>query len=264
MSTHEQLGPRAVSRFDCLEQLDVLSDVGLLPRRLRASPCQQAATDVGDPERVEHADEGRVAGRRYDGVVEGPAGVVRRGGRPRGALGVDGPSEGGKVVVRAPLGCEPRDDRLEMEPCLEPLQDLGKPEVGHEEAAVHLELDEPVADETPERLADGASGDAERLRQLRLADARAGGEAAVDDHRPEFVVREADDRADAKRSGAHVTHLARAATARADVTPCLARLSRAVAANLVPPGRLRAPKPARFGQVGGAASWRFAAWPAWT
>ena len=110
-------------------------------------------------------------------------------------------AERGEVVVRPSLGREAREHGLEVEAGLEALEDAVEAEIRDEEAAVHLELDEPVADEPAERLPDGAARDPERVGELCLPDPRAGGEAAVDDHRAQLVVGEADDRAHAERAG---------------------------------------------------------------
>ena len=80
----------------------------------------------------------------------------------------------GEVVVRPALGREPREHGLEVEAGLEALENAVEPEVRDEEAAIHLELDEPVAGEPPQRLADGAARDPERVGELGLPDPRAG------------------------------------------------------------------------------------------
>ena len=126
---------------------------------------------------------------------------MRRRRGSRGALVLDRGAERGEVVVRPALGGEPREHGLEMEAGLEALENSVEPEVGDEEAAIHLELDEPVAGEPPQRLADGAAGDPERVGELSLPDPRARSDASVDDHRAELVVGETDDRAHAERAG---------------------------------------------------------------
>ena len=50
-----------------------------------------------------------------------------------------------EVGVHPALGSEPRDRRFEDKTCLQPLQHAVEPDVEDEEAAVDLELDEPVA-----------------------------------------------------------------------------------------------------------------------
>ena len=106
-----------------------------------------------------------------------------------------------QVVVGAPLGGQPGDERLEQQARLEPLEDAVETEVGDEEAAVHLEGDEPVAGEPTKRLAHRAARDPEGLGDLRLAHAGARSEPPVDDHRADLVVGEPDDRAHAERGG---------------------------------------------------------------
>ena len=184
----------------------MLGDVGLLPVGLRPAPCEKSPPDVGDPERVDEPDEGVVPRRLRDREMECPAGVVRGRSRARGALVVDRAPESGEILVRPSLGREAREDGLEVEADLEALEDAAEPEIGNEEAAVHLELDEPVADESAERLPHGAAGDAERVRQLCLPDPRTGGEAPVHDHRAQLVVGQPDDGAHAKRTGGRLAH----------------------------------------------------------
>ena len=101
----------------------------------------------------------------------------------------------------ASSGREPGDLGLEQQPGLEAVEDALEADVRDEEAAVHLEGDEPVAGEPPQRLADRAARDPERVGELRLADPRAGGEPAVDDHRAQLVVGETDDRPHPERAG---------------------------------------------------------------
>ena len=138
--------------------------------------------------------------------VERAARVVRGGGRPRRTLCSDRAAQRLEVRLVSPLRCEPGDAGLEQEPRLEPLEHVLEPDVGDEEAPVDLEVDEAVAREPPQRLAHRAARDAERVRELGLADPRPGPERAVDDHRAELVVGEPDDGADAERAGARLAH----------------------------------------------------------
>ena len=77
----------------------------------------------------------------------------------------------GIFFVGAPLGSESGDLGLEHEPYLEALAHLTEPEIGDEEAAVDLELDEPVPGQTAQRLAYRAARDAELVCELALAEA---------------------------------------------------------------------------------------------
>ena len=138
--------------------------------------------------------------------MERPAGVVRGRRRARGALLVDRALESGEILGRPSLGREARENGLEVEADLEALEDAAEAEIGNEEAAVHLELDESVADESAERLPHGAAGDAERVRQLCLPDPRARGESPVHDPRAQLVVRQPDDGAHAKRPRGRLAH----------------------------------------------------------
>ena len=81
--------------------------------------------------------------------MERAARVVCGGRGASRALVVDRATEIGEVVVRPSLRGQAGDQGLQKEPRLEPLEDLSDAEIGDEEAAVDLELDEPVAGEPP-------------------------------------------------------------------------------------------------------------------
>ena len=173
----------AVAPPRSLEQLLVLGDVRLLPVGLRAPACKEAPADVGDPERVEDPGQGVVARRAGERRVERAAGVVGGGGA---CARIRSPATARRSASRsasfrrsaARRAIPGSSEQARLEPLEHPLE-AG---VRDEEAAVHLEHDEAVACQPPERLPHGAARDPERLRQLRLADASAGLEPPVDDH----------------------------------------------------------------------------------
>ena len=203
---HDGLGALAVTGLDRGEEHRMLGDVGFLPVGLRPAPGEKPPPDIGDPERVDEPEEGVVPRGLRDREVERAAGVVRGRRRACGTFVVDRAPKGCEVLGGPSLGREAREDGLEVEADLEPLEDAAESEIGNEEAPVHLGLDEPVADESAERLPHGAAGDAERVRQLCLPDPRTGGEASVHDHRTQLVVRQPDDGAHAKRTGGGLAH----------------------------------------------------------
>ena len=196
---HQPRRPLAVAGLERLDDRAMLLDVVVLPV-LRPAPLrQQPPADVGDPEPVEELGEGLVPGRGRDREVEGTARVVHLVGGLRRRLGGDRLPHQLEIRLGAPRRCEPGDLGLEHEPRLEPLADVVEPDLGDEEAAVDLELDEAVAGEPAQRLAHRAARDPEPVGELALAEPRARRERARDDQRADLVVGEADDRADAQR-----------------------------------------------------------------
>jgi hypothetical protein len=98
-----------------------------------------------------------------------------------------------RVLRRTALGGQPRDARLDDRAHLEPEQDGVEPEVGDAEAAVGVEVDEALAAQAAERLADRRARDAEALRQVDLPEPRTRRDVAAQYERPEALVRDIDD-----------------------------------------------------------------------
>ena len=89
--------------------------------------------------------------------------------------------EAGPLCVGRPLRGETRGGRLERQTHLEEVADLLGSQPPHERAAVGLQLDEPVARQPLEGLADRAAAHPELPGDLDLVQALAGRDLAVQD-----------------------------------------------------------------------------------
>ena len=180
--------------------------------RGRRAAREQPAADLDQPQRVEDADVLGVAGRAGEHEMELARGVV---GGEAGAgllLAGDRARELSQVPVRAALGGQARDARLEDQPHLQPPQHGVEAELGGPEPAVGVRVHEALGAQAPQRLAHGRPGDPETLGELDLPEPRARRDVTVEDEPADALVGEINDAVDLKHERHSNAYIIRSAT----------------------------------------------------
>ena len=171
---------------------------------LRAAPLrEEPPADVGDPEPVEELREARLLPRRCrDARSErrGSRRAPRRRSCADASASIDSRISSRSASVQRRSAASRAISGSSASRASSRCAHVVEPDIGDEEAAVDLEVDEAVAREPAERLAHRAARDAERCRRARPGARREpGARRARDDQRADLVVGEADDRADPQR-----------------------------------------------------------------
>ena len=161
----------------------------------RLSPARPSRDIVAidDPHRLEHRDELAVARGPGERDVEVAARVVpRSASRAFASRSIVAYRRSRSASVRA----RRRPGRSPARRAPGPRAGAGRRRcwAGGAEASVRDELGEALAGQAAQRLAHRGARDPELLGELDLAESRAGRDLALDDHRPDALVRQIDHR----------------------------------------------------------------------
>jgi len=141
-----------------------------------------AARDPGHPQRLGEPEQVRVARGRHQLEVEVAVGVVAvtavAYARP---LDLDQRAQPGDRLGIAHLGRQPGGARLDRNPGRPGMPQAGLVVSGHGRPPVGVKVDQALAGEPPQRLAQGGAADTELGGQLLLPQAPAGGQVAGED-----------------------------------------------------------------------------------
>ena len=198
---HQRGGPLAVARLERREDRAVLLDVvdpASPPSRRRCARSRRPTSAIQSQSRSFVKPGFRVAAAtaKWNArLASWTSSEVARRARPSIVV----PHQL-KIRVGAACGGEPAISGSSARRASSRWRTSSRPDLGDEEAAVDLEVDEAVAREAPQGLPHRAARDPEPVGQLALTEARARRERARDDQGADLVVGEPDDRADAERA----------------------------------------------------------------